>query len=106
MLREIGEALEAIASQTPLLLIFEDLQWVDHSTVDLISVLARRRMPAPLMLIATYRPTDVVIPDHPLRELKPDLSIHHLCREVALQPLGEDNVVEYLATESSQTPAA
>ena len=46
MLREIGEALEAIASQTPLLLVFEDLQWVDHSTADLISVLARRRMPA------------------------------------------------------------
>ncbi len=102
MLREIGEALEAIASQTPLLLVFEDLQWVDHSTADLISVLARRRMPAPLMLIATYRPTDVVLPDHPLKALKPDLSLRRLCREVALEPLGEEDVVEYLATESSQ----
>jgi DNA-binding winged helix-turn-helix (wHTH) protein len=102
MLREIGEALEAIASQTPLLLVFEDLQWVDHSTADLISVLARRRMPAPLMLIGTYRSTDVAIPDHPLKALKPDLSIRHLCREVTLEPLGEDDVAEYLATESSQ----
>jgi DNA-binding winged helix-turn-helix (wHTH) protein len=102
MLREIGEALEAIASRTPLLVVFEDLQWVDHSTADLISVLARRRMPAPLMLLATYRPTDVVLPDHPLRALKPDLSLRRLCREVALEPLGEEDVAEYLATESSQ----
>jgi hypothetical protein len=60
MLREIAEALEAIASQAPLVLVFEDLQWVDHSTADLISVLARRRMPAPLMPGGTYRPTDVM----------------------------------------------
>jgi len=104
MLREIGEALEAIASRTPLLLVFEDLQWVDHSTADLISVLARRRMPAPLMLLATYRPTDVALPDHPLKALKPDLSLRRLCREVALEPLGEEDVAEYLATESSQGP--
>jgi len=43
MLREIGDALEAIASRSPLVIVFEDLQWVDYSTVDLISVLARRR---------------------------------------------------------------
>jgi DNA-binding winged helix-turn-helix (wHTH) protein len=104
MLREIGEALEAIASQTPLVLVFEDLQWVDHSTADLISVLARRRMPAPLMLIGTYRPTDVVIPDHPLKALTPDLSIRRLCREVALEPIAEEDVAEYLTPESSHAP--
>ena len=48
MLREIGEALETIASENPLLLVFEDLHWVDPSTVDLISALARRRTPAKL----------------------------------------------------------
>src|SRR6202022_69785 len=42
MLREIGEALETITAESPLLLLLEDLQWVDPSTVDLISALARR----------------------------------------------------------------
>jgi len=32
MLREICEALETIASERLLLLVFEDLHWVDHST--------------------------------------------------------------------------
>jgi predicted ATPase len=45
MLREIGEALDTIASENPLLLVLEDLHWVDRSTVDLISAVARRRAP-------------------------------------------------------------
>jgi hypothetical protein len=49
-----------------LLIIFEDLNWVDHSTVDLISALARRHAPARLMLVGTYRPVDVAISGHPL----------------------------------------
>src|SRR3984957_11399582 len=48
MLREIGDALESVTAETPLLLVFEDLHWVDDSTVDLISALARRRHPAKL----------------------------------------------------------
>jgi len=100
MLREIGAALETITSERPLLLVFEDMQWADPSTVDLISALARGRQPAKLMLIGTYRPVDIVLSDHPLEALKRDLLIHHLCREIALKPLGEAEVAEYLATES------
>ncbi len=66
MLREIGEALETIGSDKPLLLVFEDLHWVAPSTVDLISALARRRSPGKLMLIGTYRPVDVTLAQHPL----------------------------------------
>ena len=72
MLREIGEVLEAISSRGALLLVFEDLHWVDHSTVDLISALARRRTSSKLMLIGTYRPVDVVLAGHPLNALKQD----------------------------------
>jgi len=50
MLREISKALETIASDSLLLLVFEDLHWVDHSTVDLIAALARRRQSAKLMI--------------------------------------------------------
>jgi DNA-binding winged helix-turn-helix (wHTH) protein/tetratricopeptide (TPR) repeat protein len=102
MLREIGDALETLAAQNPLLLVFEDLQWVDYATVDLISALARRRAPAKLMLIATKRPLDVVNPEHPLKVLKDELLVHQLCREIVLQPLQEGEVAEYLAAESSQ----
>jgi predicted ATPase len=100
MLREISEALETITSHNPLLLVLEDLQWADASTVDLISVLARRRSRARLMVIGTYRPVDLVLCEHPLRALKQDLLVHHLCRRIALEPLRESDVGDYLAEES------
>jgi len=99
MLREIGEALETITAEIPLILIVEDLHWADHSTVDLISALARGRGPARLLVIGTYRPVDVTVSDHPLKVVKQDLAVHQLCREIALQPLAEDEIEAWLAGE-------
>ena len=100
MLREIADALEKISAESPILLLFEDLHWVDPSTVDLMSVLARRRQPAKLLLMSTYRPVEIALADHPLKALKQDLLIRHLCHEIALEPLTEAQVSEYLGAES------
>ena len=99
MLREIGEALETFSAEKPLLLVFEDLHWADPCTVDFISTLARRRGPGKLMLIGTYRPVDVTLAQHPLKTVKQDLLVHQLCREIALPPLTEAEVGDYLALE-------
>ena len=45
MVRELCEALEVITQKVPLVLILEDLHWVDHSTLDVMSAIARRREP-------------------------------------------------------------
>ena len=102
MLREISEALETITLENPLLLVFEDLQWVDEATVDLISALARRRAPTRLMLIGTYRPVDLALADHPLKALKQDLLLHKLCQEIALEPLSEADISAFLAAPSPE----
>jgi len=101
MVREICEALETIASQTPLLLVIEDLHLADQCTVDLISSLARRRESAKLMLIGTCRPVDLAFSEHSLKVLKQDLLVHRLCQEIALEPLGEADLAEYLVAESA-----
>ncbi len=67
MVREICETLEAITAQTPLVVMLEDLHWADPSTLHLISALARRREPARLLLLGTYRPVDVVLTQNPLK---------------------------------------
>jgi DNA-binding winged helix-turn-helix (wHTH) protein/tetratricopeptide (TPR) repeat protein len=104
MLREIGDALDSITAQTPLLLILEDLHWVDDSTVDLISALARRRTPAKLMLLATSRPLHAEASAVPLQALIGDLLAHRLCREIGLTLLSEDEVEEHLAAQSLTSP--
>jgi DNA-binding winged helix-turn-helix (wHTH) protein len=103
MLREICEALAAVSLQSPLLLILEDLHWGDSSTLDLISALARHRSPAKIMLIATYRLSEVSGSPLPLDALKRDLAARHLGREILLPPLTDTEIAEYLADGS---PAA
>jgi tetratricopeptide (TPR) repeat protein len=83
--------------QDSLVLILEDLHWVDPSTLDFISALARRRGPAKLLLLATYRPADVIISGSPLKTLKQDLVLHNLSHEISLERLEESDVSEYLA---------
>src|ERR1700678_2605559 len=100
MVREIGDALDSITAETALLLMLEDLHWVDDSTVDLISALARRRTPAKLMLLATCRWLDAEPPGYPLRALMPYLLVHRLCREIDLTPLRAAGAEGYLAAQS------
>src|SRR5258707_10528435 len=87
MVREICHAFEVMAAQNPLVLILEALHWVDASTLDLISALARRRGPAKLVVVGTYRPADVIISQSPLKALKQDLLVHHLCHEITVERL-------------------
>jgi DNA-binding winged helix-turn-helix (wHTH) protein len=101
MLREIGDVLETIASVNPLLLVFEDLQWVDPWTVDLLSALARRRGAARLMVVGMYRPADLESCNPPLNALTQDLLVRRLCHEIALKPLTEVETNEYLAIGAS-----
>ena len=101
MLREIAELLETLTVARPLLLVFEDLQWVDHATVDLLAALARRRTPAQLLLVATYRPVDLAFWEHPLKALTQELRVHQLCHDIAVEPLNEADVAAYLTAVSS-----
>jgi DNA-binding winged helix-turn-helix (wHTH) protein len=97
MLREMAEAIEAITVEAPLILVLEDLHWSDYSTVDLIAYLARRRDPARLMVIGTYRPVEITLGEHPLKSVKRELQVHRLCHELPLEYLTEQAVAHYLS---------
>ena len=96
MLREMAEAIEGITAEVPLVMLLEDLHWSDKSTIDLIAYIARRKAPAGLLLIGTYRPVDVILAQHPLKAVKQELLLHGMCRELALDFLTADDVQEYL----------
>src|SRR5205085_4897321 len=81
----------------PLVLVLEDLHWSDYSTIDLLSLLARRPDPARLLVIATYRPVEIVVHGHPLGRLKDDLALRRQCREIPLELLSAADVEQYLA---------
>lgn len=101
LLADLCAALEELAAEKPLILVFEDLHWADHSTLHLISALARRRSQSRLMLIATYRPLSAAS-EHPLKELKQDLQMRRLCSEIALAPLAKAAMKDLVRRELHQ----
>jgi DNA-binding winged helix-turn-helix (wHTH) protein/predicted ATPase len=97
MLRELAEALEALTTEMPLVLVLEDLHWSDYATLDCLAVLARRRERARLLVLGTYRPADVLVRGHPLRALTQELHGHGQCVELPLGGLPAPAVCAYLA---------
>ncbi len=102
MLREMAAAIEVLAAEQPLVLVFEDLHWSDRSTLDLIAYLAQRQERAQLLVLGTYRPAEVVVSSHPLRGLTQELHAHGQCEEIQLELLTEKEVAEYTVTQFSR----
>ena len=92
----MAEAIDVITAERPLVLWLEDLHWSDVSTLELLALIARRREPARLLILGTYRPVDVIVTEHPLRAVKHELQLHGQCEELAVRLLSEEAIEEYL----------
>jgi predicted ATPase/DNA-binding winged helix-turn-helix (wHTH) protein len=97
MLRELVEALEALTREQLLVLVLEDLHWSDTSTVEVLTMLARRRELARLLVLGTYRPAELILRAHPLKQAKAELQLHGHCAELVLGPLPQEAVAAYVA---------
>jgi predicted ATPase/DNA-binding winged helix-turn-helix (wHTH) protein len=96
MLRELSEALEQLASRQPVILVLEDLHWSDTATLDWLAHFARRRDRARLLVLATYRPVEVIVNSHPLRAIVGELQRQDRCTQVMLDYLPPAALQEYL----------
>jgi len=106
MLREFAEGVEVLTAEQPLVLVVEDLQWSDPSTLDVVASLAQRRGVARLLVLGTYRPADVPGGAHPLAAITRELRLHGRCGELALRPLDVAEVGAYLARRFPRQPLA
>jgi DNA-binding winged helix-turn-helix (wHTH) protein len=95
-MRELAEALEALSVDAPVAVVFDDLQWTDPSTVELLSFLGSRREHARLLIVGTYRPEEVPR-GLPLTRVTGELIAHRLASSIALEGLDVEEVAEYLA---------
>jgi DNA-binding winged helix-turn-helix (wHTH) protein/tetratricopeptide (TPR) repeat protein len=98
MVRELIELIDHYSLGTPLLLITEDLHWADDATLRLMEHFARYRSRLHVMWIATFRLTQVIAEDHPLKSLRQELQLHRLAEELLLDPFSEHEVGEYVRT--------
>lgn len=102
-LLELAEAIESLAAGQPLVLVLEDLQWSDASTVDALLQLTRRTASAQLLVVASYRP-EALADDHPLVAMRKRLLESERCTDVQLGPLGVEDVAAWLARRLAPQP--
>ena len=104
MLRELADALESLAARDALILVLEDLHWSDTATLEWLAYIARRRDPARLMIVGTYRPFEVLLHKHPLRNLTSELRPYPQCSELVLDYLSSDAVQTYVLQRCGRIP--
>ena len=84
-----------ISKEAPLLVVLDDLQWTDQSSLLLLHYLARGVYREPLLLLGAYRDTDID-ERHPLSPVLTELNRERLLQSVPLKRLSFDDVSEVI----------
>jgi predicted ATPase len=99
MKMELSALVQELTRSRPLLLFFDDLHWSDASTIDLLTYLAGKFETMRLLIVVTYRTSDLLLARHPFLQVKPDLQARGLCREITLEFLMRAEIERYLSIE-------
>jgi predicted ATPase len=94
--RELGLFLHELSRQRPVVLFLDDVHWADPSSVDLLAYLGSRCSDWRLLVLLTYRPSDLLRSKHPFGPVKLELQGRGVCREVALPFLSRADLERYL----------
>lgn len=97
MKREFVAFLEELSRVRPVVLFFDDVHWSDESTCDLLSYVGARCAELRLLLIATYRPSEMQAAKHAFMQVRVKWQRDGVSREVPLGFLERDEVERLVA---------
>jgi predicted ATPase len=97
--------IERASAVQPILLVFENLHWADESTLLLLRHLVQHLAKSSVLLLGTYRPTDIEADRAFGRMLEPLLR-EHLVQEIPLRGLTQEDVAALLAGRAGTRPPA
>jgi tetratricopeptide (TPR) repeat protein len=91
----VSQFMTNISKEAPLLVVLDDLQWTDQSSLLLLHYLARGVYRESLLLLGAYRETDID-ERHPLPPVLTELNRERLLQSVPLKRLSFDEVSEMI----------
>ncbi len=89
------QSIETLAARASVVLVFEDLQWADSASIEVIDFLTRNLHDNPVLLVATYR-ADEVERGGALRRLLAELGRHNRVSQVELSGLDRVEIATLL----------
>lgn len=87
----VSHLLGAFAASQPLLVFLDDLHWADADTLDMLGYLSHRLAGSPLLVVAAYRPGEV-LNDHAIVALQRPLLANGLAESLELGGLPRETV--------------
>jgi DNA-binding SARP family transcriptional activator len=96
----VASALEQAALAGPVLFVLDDLHWADRPTLQLLQHVLRTRARSPLLVLGTYRETDLTR-TRPLAEALVDFRRERAFERIALHGLAEEEIVVLLQDTAS-----
>lgn len=101
MFEAVTALLEAASLVAPVVLVLDDLHWAASTTLLLLRHLLRSAGSAHLLIVGTYRHTDIH-PDHPLTAALADLRrLPGMVQRIQLEGLSRDGVASFVAAADS-----
>lgn len=97
LFREVTAFLQAIAKESPVALMLDDLHWADGATLELLQHLARHTRADRVLLVGAYRDVEVGR-HHPLEAALRDLMREDLVDRIALPRLEPSGTTKLIAT--------
>ena len=91
----VSQFITNISQESPLLVVLDDLQWTDPSSLLLLHYLARGVQKTPLLLLGAYRSTDIDA-KHPLSPVLTELKRERLPLSVSLKRMSLDDISEMI----------
>jgi class 3 adenylate cyclase/tetratricopeptide (TPR) repeat protein len=93
----VVDVLARLSALAPVVLLLDDLHWADRQTVQLLRHVVSAEAPLRLLVIGTFRESDVGA-DHPLAEALAALHRESGVERLALRGLGDDELLTLLET--------
>ena len=103
LFNSLRDFLGRAASARPAFVVFDDLHWADEPTLLLLEHLAEQLPEMPVLVVGTYRDTEVT-PGHPLARTFEALTRRSLVGRISLRRLAQDGVAGMLLALSGQEP--
>src|SRR5262249_42046109 len=75
---------QEISRDQPLVVFIDDLHWADVSTIDLLNYLAGHFSDMRVLVVTSYRPSDMLLAKHPFVAVRSDLQGRGMFEEIAL----------------------
>lgn len=97
LMREFSSLVQELSRLGTMVFFFDDVHWADVSTVDLLAQLGRQCRSLRVLVLTTFRPTEMLLGPHPFQRVRLELESQGVTVDLPLGFLSREEIQAYLS---------